>query len=733
MMKVYFPFLVILVFSHVAVHAQVSPKNYNLDFKLVENNLPAGWQIVDSEGYVIGIDSSQLVEGRSSLMIKSNGGKNAGAGVLVFDIPHNLKGKSLTFAAQIKTEGVSKEGSVGIYGSIQPEVDFQNLEHLNLNGTQDWRLWSITLKLVPEETDKTRIGLYLIGDGKVWFNDLRLFVDDMPYTEASIYQPTADSVYKSSSQLAPFELNHHNQQLLKNTALVWGLIKYFHPAVAQGNWNMDTELFKFLPKILSLPSEELQEIELINWIRHFGEIPSERRNRKENSEIAGLKLRTDLTWIANLNYSDKLKNMLLQLSEAEVPYQKRYVEYFEGTFVRRFEEFFYRKANINDVGLRLLGLFRYWNIIHYFSPYRYLTEQPWEGVLDEFIPAFHEANSFAALDSTYLRLFSKINDGHAFAKLSSTHNATVFGSNNVGFKIKFIDNKAVVASLGVDSLGREAGLLVGDIISEVDDIPILEYIQSRRPLIAASHEKVALKYMESRTFQTDRNVLKLKFSRNNVEKVIDIPTIAIDSLHSVPEKSTEPFNLINNRIGYVAIGKFNDQHLEPLLKLMDGKEGLIFDYRDYPIADLNDLFSNYLFPEKKTFAHFTGNRDLSPGEFAVSGLSSVVTYNPNYFKGKVVILIDESTQSAAETQVMDFQTIPGITVIGRNTAGANGNIFWIPLPLGFETAFSGIGVYYPDGRETQGIGIVPDIYVELTSEDVKNKVDRILETAIRLF
>lgn len=82
---------------------------------------------------------------------------------------------------------------------------------------------------------------------------------------------------------------------------------------------------------------------------------------------------------------------------------------------------------------------------------------------------------------------------------------------------------------------------------------------------------------------------------------------------------------------------------------------------------------------------------------------------------------------------MAFQNIPGVTVVGRNSAGADGNISWVPLPLGYETAFSGIGVYYPDGRETQGIGIVPNIYVELTSEDVKNKVDRILETAIRLF
>jgi hypothetical protein len=42
-------------------------------------------------------------------------------------------------------------------------------------------------------------------------------------------------------------------------------------------------------------------------------------------------------------------------------------------------------------------------------------------------------------------------------------------------------------------------------------------------------------------------------------------------------------------------------------------------------------------------------------------------------------------------------------------------------------------VYYPDLRETRGIGIVPDIYVEQTVADIKNGIDRILQTAIDLF
>jgi C-terminal processing protease CtpA/Prc len=45
---------------------------------------------------------------------------------------------------------------------------------------------------------------------------------------------------------------------------------------------------------------------------------------------------------------------------------------------------------------------------------------------------------------------------------------------------------------------------------------------------------------------------------------------------------------------------------------------------------------------------------------------------------------------------------------------------------------SGIGVYYPDGTETQRVGIVPDIEVKPTIQGVKDKRDELLEMAIKI-
>lgn len=43
---------------------------------------------------------------------------------------------------------------------------------------------------------------------------------------------------------------------------------------------------------------------------------------------------------------------------------------------------------------------------------------------------------------------------------------------------------------------------------------------------------------------------------------------------------------------------------------------------------------------------------------------------------------------------------------------------------------SGIGVYYPDGKETQRIGIVPHIELKPTIQGVKERRDELLEKAV---
>jgi len=53
------------------------------------------------------------------------------------------------------------------------------------------------------------------------------------------------------------------------------------------------------------------------------------------------------------------------------------------------------------------------------------------------------------------------------------------------------------------------------------------------------------------------------------------------------------------------------------------------------------------------------------------------------------------------------------------------------LPGDVQTMISGIGVFYPNKKPTQRIGIVPDVKVEPTIAGIRNGRDEVLEEALR--
>ena len=53
------------------------------------------------------------------------------------------------------------------------------------------------------------------------------------------------------------------------------------------------------------------------------------------------------------------------------------------------------------------------------------------------------------------------------------------------------------------------------------------------------------------------------------------------------------------------------------------------------------------------------------------------------------------------------------------------------LPGGLRSLISGIGVFYPDRKPTQRIGIVPNVEVRPTIEGIRQGRDEVLEEALR--
>lgn len=71
------------------------------------------------------------------------------------------------------------------------------------------------------------------------------------------------------------------------------------------------------------------------------------------------------------------------------------------------------EAVINSAQLRLLSLFRYWNVIEYFSPHR---PDNWYEVLKEMIPKFAFAQTWEAYINSIECLSHELHDNHAIVR-----------------------------------------------------------------------------------------------------------------------------------------------------------------------------------------------------------------------------------------------------------------------------------------------------------------------------
>ena len=157
----------------------------------------------------------------------------------------------------------------------------------------------------------------------------------------------------------------------------------------------------------------------------------------------------------------------------------------------------------------------------------------------------------------------------------------------------------------------------------------------------------------------------------------------------------------------------------------------LVDIRNYSSEFVVFALGQLLVDKPGELACFIQGDLANPGACFWGTPLSLQTRQP-HFKGKVVILVDEVSQSQAEYTTMAFRSAEGAVVLGSTTAGADGNVSSIALPGGLRTMISGIGVFNPDRKPTQRIGIVPDLEVKPTIAGIRGGRDELLEAAIRL-
>jgi C-terminal processing protease CtpA/Prc len=448
-------------------------------------------------------------------------------------------------------------------------------------------------------------------------------------------------------------------------------------------------------------------------------------------EEKDLNLQPDLAWIGNkLMLGDDLSQRLHAIYAARpADGAQFYVSRVPNIGNPKFtHELGYDHVKFPDAGYQLLALYRYWNIVEYWSPDRNIVGEDWNGVLADFIPRIALAKNFEAYQLETMAMVGMAHDGHSNL-WGSLKTRPPVGDCRIGAELRFLDGQAVVTSI---SNADSGGLLVGDVITALDDVPVAKLVEQWTPYYAASNDAARMRdiahYMTRGACAESRVTVRRSGSPITVT-LKKIPFTNQDyglATHDLPGPA---FQLLSKDVAYLKLSSVKAAEAERYVRDAAGTKGLIIDIRNYPSEFMVFALGSLLAQHNLAFVRAT-ELDLSnPGAFHWVA-PEFLTARPPHYEGKVIVLMDEASMSQAEFTAMAFRAC-GAIVIGSTTAGADGNISPFALPGGLRTMISGLGVYYPDGSPTQRIGIVPDIEVKPTVDGIRAGRDEVLEEALR--
>lgn len=538
--------------------------------------------------------------------------------------------------------------------------------------------------------------------------------------------------FDNDSKIEAIKITDENTRDLALVGKIWGYLKYYHPNVAKGEYNWDYELFRVLPKVLEAENLIERDKVLLDWIKSQGSFEVDKDTNKATGEI---KMTPDLDWISKSDLGDELVLELINIRDAKRTDKNFYVSLNQYAGNPEFKNEKAYKNNKNpDVGYRLLGLYRYWNIIEYYFPYKYLIDDNWGDVLTEFIPKFIDSSNMLEYKLSLLELITRVGDTHANI-YGDTDIMSYWGNYFAPVQVKFIEDKVLVTGYYNPKLGKKTGLEIGDIITSINNKSIDEIIKERAKYNPASNYPTLLRNIANNLLRSQKRTLNIEFMRDNKIEKAQIKCYTANQIlkkYYAEQDKIEAFKIIESDIAYIYPENISNSKLDKIMNQVQDTKGLIIDFRCYPSDFLVFTLGEYLMPQSTEFVKFSNGSITNPGFFTMTVKLKVGEKNDNYYKGKVIIIINEDTQSSAEYHTMAFRVAPRATVIGSTTAAADGNVSSFYLPGGILTKITGIGVYYPDGEETQRIGIVPDIEIRPTIEGIKSGKDELLEKAIEI-
>lgn len=721
-------------------------QEFNFGFEKQSNKkvLSDGWKTyLKGEKSLGSIDSIIKYQGRKSGKI-TNSNNYQIEEALFIEIPANYgASKTLELEGYIKTKNIN-DGFVGLMLGTSGEngnwIEASLMENNPIKGTTDWTKYSIKIGY-SENAKKISLGGYFkAGTGVAWYDSFVLKVDgvQVEFAEgkgAISYKAEEDKEFENGSNLKINSLTKSKVRDLELVGKVWGFLKYFHPEIAKGNYNWDYELFRFLKKF-NQTKKSKRALLLIEWIDSLGKIHEclTCKDAKPDSPV-----KPDFRWIEKIKNQD-LKKKLFFIYKNRSQDNHYYVDISSPAIYNPKHESLYKNMPYPDEGFRLLSLYRFWNIIQYFYPYQHIFDKDWNTILSEYIPKFLDAKDELSYELVVNDLMVDLNDSHADVLGANKLTSIKYKKNLLPIKVSRIENKFIITDFYNEDFEKNTDLKIGDEIIKFEGKYLKEIVEEYSKLISSSRKSTLvdlISLFQLLSSNEEKALVEYKTNDHQIKKekvkLYSLLNSGFTEWRSKKlfGKGVKSYKFVRKDIGYINFAAYKLKDLKNIKNDFKNCKGIIVDIRNYNKDEsISELTSFFMSKPKETIRWFeTDYKSLGEYRYVKP---YILKSAKEYFKGKVIVLVNNNTVSKTEENTMTIQVADDAVVIGSNTQGSLANISRFPLPGNLKIRYTAVANYYPNKTHIQRVGITPDIEVKPTIKGIKEGRDELLEKAIQL-
>jgi hypothetical protein len=522
---------------------------------------------------------------------------------------------------------------------------------------------------------------------------------------------------------------------------VYGLVKYYHSEVSVCKVNWDSVMLARLPLIkAAVTSNDFNE-QLLALVQAAGPMARAKSPLNDNRGPE-LKFNLDFKWTGNNSLRADVQDMLDTIILHFRPHPSCWVvdnDYqgdYTGWLVFPHDSAMFRNNMVDvfpDEHRRMLYIFKYWNIVRHFNPYNDITDYSWDSTFRKNI--MYIANS-ANVQQYYFaikRFAAGINDAHAEGLTSARYISPPTYYYSPEIILNYIEDKYTVVASNYPSVKKGFVLtgLNGRTVKQMED-SLSPYISAGNPAVfhrtmcsyilnGYANSSVSMSFMDSANLPVTFTTQRKTYMYEN----FFFSYYPNDSLSAVS------YRKINCDIGYVNMGNLINSEVTAMYNSLRNSRAIVFDLRNYPNGTIISIAS-LLFPNNTACANFKIPDVNYPGTFIWDYSSFGSNNNSGSYKGKVIILVNQETQSQAEYTAMILRAMPGAIIVGSQTAGADGNITYFNISRDLNVGFTTLGVFYPNGDSTQRVGIIPDYQSGPTRAGLMANKDEVLYYALNL-